>query len=422
LADRRAGGLLVAVTALNVLAFVDRQLVASLAPVLRGDLGLGNAEIGLLIGVTFIAAFAIGLPVTGVLADRVHRPRLLAAGLGLWSLATALSGTASTFGALAWWRALVGTGEATLSPTVVAMLGDRFPPTRLGFATSIFYSGIPVGFAISLAYSAAVAPRFGWRACFVLLGIAGLVSVAFVWRMADPRPGGTRPTASVATKGREPAITRVRAALASRPLLLLLMAGAALLAFTSAASQHVVNWLVNDRGYPFARAGFLAAGVLLFAGGIGNLAIGAATDRARRRGPAGRLLLFVALGAVSLGASLALYALPAGTPLFFASWFVAQAWSLGWFGPLVAAMHEMAPEQSRATVVGFGLLVVNLLGVATGPWITGVIADRTNLTMGLRASLAGMTAGLLVVLFVALALSRAAPEPDSPRSPRATSC
>jgi MFS family permease len=185
-------------------------------------------------------------------------------------------------------------------------------------------------------------------------------------------------------------------------MLPVLIVGAALLAFTSAASQHLVNWLVNDRGYPFARAGFLAAAYLL-ASSPGSLAIGALTDRARRRGPAGRLFLFVVLGVVALAASVGLYALPAGTPLFFGSWLVAQAWALGWYGPIVAAMHEMAPPDARATVIGSGLLVVNLLGVATGPWVTGLIADRSSLTTGLVASLGVMAAGLVLVLLAAVA-------------------
>lgn len=406
MADRSAWKLLAACTALNVLAFVDRQLVTALAPVLRADLGLSHAQVGFLIGVSFIAAFAIGLPVVGVLADRVRRPRLMAVGLGLWSAATTLGGTASGFASIASWRALVGVGEATLPPTALAMLGDRFPPARLGFANSVFYSGIPIGYALSLAFAAAVAPRLGWRACFVLLGVLGLLAVSLVWRIPDVQRtievGSTVPAGALY----ESAASRLRAAFSAQPMLPVIMVGAALLAFTSAASQHVVNWLVNERGYPFARAGFLAA-VILLAGSAGNLVIGATTDRARRRGPAARLSLFVVLGVAALASTYGFYTLPPDTPAFFASWLIAQAWSFGWYGPVVAAIHEMAPDHSRATVIGLCLLGVNLLGVATGPWVTGVIADRSNLTTGLVASLGGMAAGLLLILLAAIAVRRA---------------
>jgi sugar phosphate permease len=70
----------------------------------------------------------------------------------------------------------------------------------------------------------------------------------------------------------------------------------------------------------------------------------------------------------------------------------------------MATMHELAPANARATVIGFGLLVLNLGGVATGPWVTGVVADRTSLSTGLLASVVGLAAGLVLLGFVALRL------------------
>jgi len=399
LADRGAWRLLAALTALNVLGYVDRQLVVALAPVLEAELGLSHAQTGLVIGASFIGAFALGLPITGAIADRAHRPRLLAAGLGAWSVATGLAGTASGFLPLAGWRALVGVGEATLPPTAISLLGERFAPARLGFASSVFYMGVPVGYAGSLAFAAAVTPALGWRACFLVMGAAGLAAVPAVLRIPDPglrarsRPG----------EAREPTLRVLRRGFAEQPLLAPLVLAATLLVFTSASSQHLVTWLVQERGFAFGRAGSVAAVVLAVAS-LGGLLIGAATDRARRRGPAGRLAAFCALGAVALGATVAFYRLPSSSPYFLPAWLVAQAWSLGWFGPIMASLHELAPADARATVIGSGLLVLNLCGVATGPWVTGLVADRTSLSTGLLASVVGLAAGLVLLGFVALRL------------------
>ena len=98
---------------LNILNFVDRQLIPSLAPKLMSALGLSRGEIGLLYGYLFVVFYtAMGL-VLGTAADRFHRPRLIAGGLFLWSLLTAASGSAKSFWQLAGARALVGVGEAT---------------------------------------------------------------------------------------------------------------------------------------------------------------------------------------------------------------------------------------------------------------------------------------------------------------------
>ncbi len=79
---------------------------------------------------------------------------------------------------------------------------------------------------------------------------------------------------------------------------------------------------------------------------------------------------------------------------------------LGWFGPLVAAVDEMAPAGLRATVIGFALLAINLLGVATGPWVTGLVGDRASLTVGLSWSLVPAAAGVALVGLLGLAQLR----------------
>ena len=202
--ERGAWRLLLALAALNVLGYVDRQLVAALAPVLMAELGLSRADIGLLIGPVFVVVFGFTTLFLGAAADLWRRPRIIAGGLAVWSVATAFTGTASGFGTLAVWRALVGVGEAALPPTAVSMLGDRYPSSRLGFATSVYYAGIPVGFAVSLAAAGWLVPRFGWRACFLLLGALGLVAVAAVWRMDDPprRAGAAAGPAACGSRAR----------------------------------------------------------------------------------------------------------------------------------------------------------------------------------------------------------------------------
>jgi MFS family permease len=401
--ERGAWRLLLALTALNVLGYVDRQLVAALAPVLMAELGLTRADVGLLIGPVFVVVFALGALLLGAAADRGRRPRIIAGGLATWSVATALTGTASGFGALAFWRALVGVGEATLPPTAVSMLGDRFPPSRLGFATSVYYAGVPVGFGVSLAVAGWVVPRFGWQACFFLLGAVGLGAVGLVWRMADPpRRGVPGQPAGPGLEGGGTLAVRLRRAFAAEPTLLLLVAGATLLVYQSASSQHLVTWLVQERGFEYSRAAYLGSAMVLGAGLAGSLALGALTDAAERRRSGGRLLAFAGVAAGSLAATAAFYLLPPASPLFLAAWLVAQAWTLGWFGPMLAAIHELAPAHSRATVVGFALMAVNLVGVGLGPWVTGTIGDRVDLTTGLLASVAVGAVGLALVGLVAL--------------------
>ena len=125
-------------TALNILNFVDRMLVASLAPLLIADLGLTRAQIGLLTGFGFVFFYTFVGLFLGVAADRYRRLPLIGAGLLLWSAMTALSGRARSFIQLAIPRIFVGVGEATLTPAAISMLADAFPARRLGLAVGVY--------------------------------------------------------------------------------------------------------------------------------------------------------------------------------------------------------------------------------------------------------------------------------------------
>ena len=147
--DRAAVALLAFLTLLNILNFVDRTLIASLAPLLISDLGLSRTEIGLLAGFGFVVFYTLVGIFLGLAADRWPRLRLVAGGLALWSAMTAVSGLARSFVHLLIPRLFVGIGEATLAPAALSMLGDAFPRRRLALATGIYYAGPPLGMATS---------------------------------------------------------------------------------------------------------------------------------------------------------------------------------------------------------------------------------------------------------------------------------
>ena len=123
----------------------------------------------------------------------------------------------------------------------------RFPARRLGLATGIYYAGLPIGTALSLVVAGWVAPRFGWRACFYVFGAIGLLAVGLLFAVREPlrargasaRRAGIRRTPSLGA-----IVGDLRRALAERPSLGLVMLGGAGLAYGSAAALHGITWLV----------------------------------------------------------------------------------------------------------------------------------------------------------------------------------
>jgi MFS family permease len=124
----------------------------------------------------------------GALADIYHRPRLIAMAVFLWSLLTAASGAAKGFVSLAVPRMLIGVGESVLSPAALSMLADKFPAAKRGFAAGIYYSGVPIGFGLSLLIAGYLGELIGWRACFYLLGELGIfLSLIVLFVSETPR-------------------------------------------------------------------------------------------------------------------------------------------------------------------------------------------------------------------------------------------
>jgi predicted MFS family arabinose efflux permease len=403
---RSAWGLLFFLTALNILNFVDRMLIASLAPLLIVDLGLSRAQIGLLTGFGFVFFYTLVGLFLGMAADRFRRFPLIAAGLALWSAMTALSGFARSFLQLALPRIFVGAGEATLTPAAISMIGDAFPRRRVGLAVGIYYAGIPLGLAVALISSSIIAPRFGWRVSFFVLGLIGFVAMAALRILREP----PRRESQAAVPGAKPTVRELLRdlgrALVERPALAFALLGGSLLCYGSGAALHGVTWLVEERGFRYADAAFRSGVVAVFAGFLGNVAGGAFGDACARRFRAGRLWSLVIMTAFFAVPAWLFYRVAAGSPLFYVCWLVTSAGTTAWFGPLFSAYQELSPEHARSTIVAFALLVLNLLGVGPGPLITGLIGDAQGLTAGLAISVAITT--LAIVPFALAARSEAA--------------
>lgn len=185
-------GLFTLVYAFN---FIDRQIVTILAPFLKADLGLTDAQVGLLFGTAFALFYALfGLPLSK-LADGWDRVRTLSIGLAFWSAMTAFSGMATSFAQLALARIGVGIGEASASPAAFSILQDYFPRAQRATALALYSSGIYLGAGASLiiggqivnwwdaAYPAGDAPfgLVGWQAAYIAVGTPGLVLALIVW-------------------------------------------------------------------------------------------------------------------------------------------------------------------------------------------------------------------------------------------------
>jgi MFS family permease len=192
-------------TLIYAFSYVDRQIVTILAPYLKKDMGISDAQLGLLYGTSFALFYCVfGIPLAR-LADGWSRVRTLALGLSFWSLMTALSGLSRNFAQLGAARVGVGVGEASATPAAVSLLGDYFERARRGTVLALYSVGVYVGAGASLAIggsivaawertygSAALAPMglSGWQASFIGVGVPGLVfALVVLLTVREPERG-----------------------------------------------------------------------------------------------------------------------------------------------------------------------------------------------------------------------------------------
>ncbi len=174
--QRTALAMLVVAGAVN---YIDRATLAVANPLIREELGLSISQMGYLLS-AFLWSYAFSQLPTGAMVDKLGPRRLLTIGLSLWSLAQLLGGLVHSFTQFFTARLLLGVGEAPQFPTGARVVRDWFNPRDRGLATGIFNCASTLGTAIALPLLTFLMLSFGWRATFVIMGVAGLL-VAAVW-------------------------------------------------------------------------------------------------------------------------------------------------------------------------------------------------------------------------------------------------
>jgi MFS family permease len=187
----------------NAMSLLDRNILAILAPRIKADLHIGDAEMGLLYGTVFALFYALFSLPLGRLADGWVRTRLLGLALGFWSIATGMAAFAHGFALLALSRLGVGIGEGAVYPAGYSLVFDHFPKARRGVAMAVIAAAIAIGLGCSLMVGGVAADwwdhRFlgvsaplglhGWQFAFLVAALPGFVLAALLLRMAEPKRG-----------------------------------------------------------------------------------------------------------------------------------------------------------------------------------------------------------------------------------------
>ena len=390
-----------ALTAVNLLNYLDRYVVSALLPDLkRAPLFLSDLQLGTLMS-GFLLVYLLAAPVFGRLGDRGARTRPIAVGVLLWSIATALSGLARSYGELLAARALVGIGEAAYGTIAPALLADYFPLATRGRSLAVFNMAIPVGAALGYIVGGVVDHHFGWRAAFFIAGVPGMLLAFAVLRLRDPprgaldapaatppapMPGGNAFTDSLAVYGR---------LLRGRTYLLTVLGYAAYTFALGGLAFWMPTFLERVRHVPAVRSTAGFGEIVVVTGFLGTFAGGWLGDFLLRRS---RWAYLWMSGWVTLLAVPAVWlALASGNaPVFYGSLVAAELLMFMSTGPINTAIVNLVHPGDRASALALSVFVIHALGDVISPSIIGALSDRFTLgTAVLIVPLAAAVSGIL---------------------------
>lgn len=364
--------------AINLLNYIDRQILYAVFPLIKDDFHLSDAALGFL-GSVFMLFYMVSAPVLGWLGDRTNRLRLASAGLVLWSFATIQAGFASSYRMLLWARSFVGIGEASFSTVSPTLLADYYPRDLRGRILSLFYLAIPVGSALGYILGGILGENFGWKTAFFMVGVPGLILSFPLWMSHEPPRGGFE----VSPGKRNAQIRDYLSLFRNRPFVLNTLAMIAMTFAMGGLAQWVPTFFYRLHRIDLATANALFGGIVIASGIIGTLAGGWIGDwLEHRKGTKGYLL--VSGFGLLLGSPVALYALLSPSfPIALGAMFVAAFLLFLNTGPLNTVIVNVTNPGVRAMAFAVNIFFIHALGDAFSPALLGWLSDL----WGLRTAL-----------------------------------
>lgn len=379
----------------------DRQIFSVVLPLVKSDLGLSDAQAGL-IASSLVWTYGLLVPVAGFAGDKWSRKFIIAASLCFWSIATLLTGTSSTLLQFVLLRGIAtGGGEAFYAPAANALISEEHKKRR-SFALAIHQSAVYFGIILSGLIAGYIAEHYGWRSAFYLFGGLGIViAIIIFFRLKKDLPQQVSEKISVLETAKS---------VAKKPTAVLLTLAFACMIFVNVGYlAWMPSLLVDKFGLTLTQAGFSSM-FYHHAGAFAGVIIGGViADKTARKNKRNRLLLQA-------------FSLLAGAPFIYwmgmGSTEVVTYTALFLFGifrgmydsNIFASLFEVVSPAVRSSAAGLMLMCAFLVG-AFSPYLLGVLKPTLGLAAGLSWLWLSYVAGGLFIFIAVLFFFKKDQEP-----------
>jgi MFS transporter, Spinster family, sphingosine-1-phosphate transporter len=374
----------------NLLNYIDRQVLYAVFPLIKEDLHLSDAALGFL-GSAFMLCYMVSAPLLGWLTALTSRIKVASGGLIIWSFATVFSGFAAGYRTLFASRTLVGIGEASFSTVSPGLISDYFPRERRGRVLSYFYLAIPVGSALGYLLGGIIGQSLGWHAAFLIVGLPGLLLSAPLYFLSEPLSNSAK---GAAVRYAPPLWRSCRLLFRNRSFVVNTLSMSAMTFALGGLAQWIPSFLHRIHGLDVAKGNTLFGAITVIAGITGTLTGGWLGDRLQKKSSRGYLI--VSGWGFLLGSLVAFYAIATHSTIrclvgiFFAEFLVFLN-----TGPLNTVIVNVTSHAMRTMAFAVNIFFIHALGDAVSPTIIGWLSDL----WGLRKALLFTPFSILLAAF-----------------------
>ena len=375
----------------------DRQIFSVVLPLIRKDLGLTDAELGL-IASALVWTYGLLVPIAGFVGDTFSRRNIIGFALLFWSVSTLSTGLCTTLVQFILLRGIAtGGGEAFYAPAANALLGQKYPQNR-AFVLSIHQTGNYAGIVLSGLIAGYVGEHYGWEKAFFLFGGFGILLAFLIFkRLPKDNPRTTiQELSPISTreKGRE--ISRTALIIGRKPSFWLLTLAFGCMVFVNVG---YLTWMPSFLAEKFAlsltNAGFSSLFYHYIGAFLGVLSGAKIADHYAKSSPQIRLII-QSLGLLIGAPFIYWMGMSSNLTLAYVALFV-FGFFRGWYDSnIVASLYEIVPMKLRSTSYGLMLACAFLIG-ASSPYLLGYVKPTLGLSAGLASlSIVYVIGGLLI--------------------------
>jgi MFS family permease len=358
--------------------YIDRLVVVSLFPFIKGEWGLSDTECGMLVSAVYWSILVFSFPVS-ILIDRWSRKKSIGLMALLWSIATAVCALTRNFSQLFAARTAIGIGEAGYAPGGTAMISAIFPEEKRGRILGVWNASIPLGSAIGIILGGVIAENLGWRHAFGIVAIPGMiVAILFFW-VRDYRTVELVQRADFG-EGDQVKMSRadvVRQFTRTRSLIFTNLGFASCVFVTTALLSWLPSYFHRVEGIAMSTAS-MKAGAIMFMAIIGAPLGGFLADKWYEKQKRARLF-FPSLSSIVTAIILLIAFMFLEGSVQYGALIVAGIAAVAFVPSGVAVTQDVVHPGLRAVSLSICVIVQHILGSSLGPIFVGVLSDRYDI-------------------------------------------